>query len=133
MFDVFHLIPYILITAITPGPNNLLSMSNISRFGFRKSVRFNFGILCGFSIVMLICTFFSKALFVYLPSIKPFMLSLGAAYMLYLAYKTWRSATEIKEKSRLRQLCKRNVAAIYKRENIHLWHYGLVYLYPALL
>jgi threonine/homoserine/homoserine lactone efflux protein len=32
---------YILVTAYTPGPNNILSMSNGSMYGFKKSFPFN--------------------------------------------------------------------------------------------
>ena len=54
---MFHWIPfftYAVATAITPGPNNIMSMSNGSRFGFRKAFPFNLGIGAGFSIVMLL-------------------------------------------------------------------------------
>ncbi|HWJ02835.1 MAG TPA: lysine transporter LysE, partial [Verrucomicrobiae bacterium] len=28
---------YVLVTSFTPGPNNIMSMSNASRYGFKKS------------------------------------------------------------------------------------------------
>ena len=83
---------YILVTAYTPGPNNIMSMSNASLYGFKKSFRFNIGILCGFFIVMTLCMLFSAALYASIPKIKLVMLILGAAYMLYLAYKIWKGA-----------------------------------------
>ncbi len=84
---------YILVTAYTPGPNNILSMSNGSMYGFKKSFPFNVGILCGFFIVMTLCTLFSAALFAVIPKIKTAMLILGAIYMLYLAWKIFKSST----------------------------------------
>ena len=66
-------------------------MSNAIRLGFRRSIRFNFGIFAGFAIVMSVCTIFSTTLFTLLPKVKLIMQILGAAYMLYLAWKVWKS------------------------------------------
>lgn len=90
MFPLSDFLIYCFITAYTPGANNLLSMSNATRLGFRKSVRFNLGITMGFLIVMSVCTFFSSALYSALPKIKIFMQIAGAVYMLYLAWKLWK-------------------------------------------
>jgi threonine/homoserine/homoserine lactone efflux protein len=98
MFSLDAFLTYIIITAYTPGPNNIMSMSNASRYGFRKSLPFNWGIFAGFSIVMILCTAFSRALFAWIPAIKPYMLALGAAYMLHLAWKTFRSSASIEIK-----------------------------------
>ena len=91
---MFHWIPfltYAVATAITPGPNNIMSMSNGSRFGFRKAFPFNLGIGAGFSIVMLLCTVFCSLLSAFIPKIKMPMLILGGLYMLNLAWVTFRS------------------------------------------
>lgn len=66
MFHLYDFLIYCFITAYTPGANNLLSMSNAIRYGFRRSIRFNLGILAGFSIVMTVCTVFSTALYSFL-------------------------------------------------------------------
>lgn len=95
MFNLYAFLTYIFVTAYTPGPNNIMSMSNASRYGFRKSFPFNLGILLGFSIVMILCTLFSTALFQFIPTIKPYMLVIGACYMLKLAWKTWKSSSDI--------------------------------------
>ena len=86
---------YIFITAFTPGPNNISSMSNASRYGLRKSYPYNLGIFCGFSIVMILCTLFSATLLNLIPRIKPMLLIIGGGYILWLAWKTWRSSSEI--------------------------------------
>lgn len=97
MFNWINFLTYAIITAITPGPNNIMSMSNASRLGFKKSLPFNIGIWAGFSIVMLVCTLFSRLLSFVLPTIKTPMLIIGAAYMLYLSWKTFKSSSEIEE------------------------------------
>jgi threonine/homoserine/homoserine lactone efflux protein len=59
------------------------------------------GILCGFFIVMTLCTLFSVALYAVIPKIKMAMLILGAIYMLYLAWKIFISSmhdTEMQKK-----------------------------------
>lgn len=84
MFPVSDFLIYCFVTAYTPGANNLLSMSNAARLGFKKSVRFNLGITLGFLIVMSVCTIFSSTLYAALPRVKPVLQLLGAAYMLYL-------------------------------------------------
>ena len=48
MFPLYDFLIYCFICAYTPGANNLLSMSNAARLGFRRSVVFNLGITAGF-------------------------------------------------------------------------------------
>lgn len=95
MIHLYDFLLYCFITAYTPGANNLLSMSNAIRLGFRRSVRFNFGITAGFAAVMSVCTVFSATLYSFLPKIKLVMQGLGAAYMLYLAWKVWKSSSDL--------------------------------------
>lgn len=95
MFPITDFFIYCFITAYTPGANNLLSMSNTARLGFKKSFKFNLGITAGFFIVMSVCTLFSSVLYSALPKIKFFMQILGAAYMLYLAWKIWKSHSDL--------------------------------------
>jgi threonine/homoserine/homoserine lactone efflux protein len=98
MFSWFHFLTYALITAGTPGPNNIASMSNASQVGLKKSLPFNLGILTGFCIITVVCTAFFNLLAVFIPVIELPMLIIGAAYMLYLAWATFKSSPDIKEK-----------------------------------
>jgi len=97
MFNWFSFLTYVIITAATPGPNNIMSMSNGSRKGFLRGLPLNFGIWTGFSLVMLICTAFCSMLSTLIPKIKLPMLILGAIYMLYLAWDTFRSSGQIED------------------------------------
>lgn len=92
MFSWFSFLTYAVVTAVTPGPNTLMSMSNGGRLGFRRALPFNLGIWVGFTVVILLCTALCDALSALIPRIKFPMLVLGAAYMLHLAWQTWRSA-----------------------------------------
>lgn len=100
MFSWLNFLSYAVITAVTPGPNNIMSMSNAGRQGFKKSFSFNLGIGVGFSIVMLVCTFFCNALSTLIPRIKTPMLLIGAAYMFWLAWKAFGSSSVIEEDDR---------------------------------
>lgn len=100
MFSWIQFLSYAIVTAVTPGPNNIMSMSNAGRQGFRKTLPFNFGVWIGFSLVMLMCTFFCNTLSTLIPKIKTLMLFIGAAYILYLAWKTFKSSSVIEEDER---------------------------------
>ena len=58
LFSWVNFLSYAVVTAITPGPNNILSMTHASRVGFRRSFPFHLGVWAGFSLVMLLCTVF---------------------------------------------------------------------------
>ncbi|KUK85720.1 MAG: Lysine exporter protein (LYSE/YGGA) [candidate division TA06 bacterium 34_109] len=70
-FDV--LIPFVLITTFTPGPNNLSSASMSINFGIKKTMNYIYGIVTGFFLLLLLCGFFSNLLFTAVPSMEPIM------------------------------------------------------------
>lgn len=80
-------------TTFTPGPNNILLLSSTSTFGFRKCRPLLFGIWTGLITIMLICGFGCAVLGELVPQIVPYAKYVGAAYMLYLAYKTFTRKT----------------------------------------
>lgn len=80
-------------TTFTPGPNNILLLSSTSTFGFRKCRPLIFGIWTGLLTIMLICGFGCAVLGTLVPQIVPYAKYIGAAYMLYLAYKTFTRKT----------------------------------------
>lgn len=83
--DIIGFISYVSIMAFTPGVNNIMSMSNARKYGFKKSLPFNFGILAGFLINMIVVALFLTLLYELIPTIKPYMLLLGASYIAYLS------------------------------------------------
>ena len=95
MFNLFSFLTYAFITAFTPGPNNIMSMTNAGRRGFKGAMPFNFGILTGFTVVMFLCTLFCSALSSWVPRITTPLLVLGAAYMLFLAWETFRDSGDL--------------------------------------
>lgn len=91
MFNWFAFFSYILVTAFTPGPNTISSMSSGSCSGFKKTLPYILGIWSGFTVVMLLCTLFCNILTGLIPKIKLPMLIIGAAYILFLAWKIFRN------------------------------------------
>lgn len=100
MPDFLAFLSVVLITTFTPGPNNIMSMGNAARYGFKDSIRFNYGVFAGFIIIMGLCSVFASALTAMLPGIKPYMQISGAMYILWLAWKTYKSSSDqIEEKT----------------------------------
>lgn len=92
MPNVFAFLSYVAVTTFTPGPNNIMSMSNASRYGLKRSMRFTFGVCAGFFLIVGLSIAFTIALYRAIPDIKPYMTVVGAAYILWLAYKTVTSS-----------------------------------------
>jgi cysteine/O-acetylserine efflux protein len=85
MTNFYAFFIYMFVTTFTPGPNNIMAMTNAARAGYRKTFGFLLGISTGFMLVMLICGFLNVVLVSVLPQIKIWLNLLGAAYMIYLA------------------------------------------------
>ncbi|MEA1939430.1 MAG: LysE family translocator [Candidatus Caldatribacteriota bacterium] len=99
LIDFGILIPFVLITTFTPGPNNLSCASMSINFGIKKTMNYIYGIITGFFLLLLLCGFFSTVLFKAIPSIEPIMRWVGAAYILYLAYSIFKASFSTQEKS----------------------------------
>jgi len=99
LVDFGTLIPFVLITTFTPGPNNLSSASMSINFGIKKTMNFIYGVVTGFFLLLMICGLFSKLIFTAIPSIEPIMRWIGATYILYLAYATFKASFSFQGKS----------------------------------
>ena len=84
---------YAFLGAFTPGPNNIIAMSNASGLGFRRSLRFCFGVFWGFLAVLAACAVFASLLYEHIPAVEKPMKWIGAAYMLFLAVGILRPAS----------------------------------------
>ncbi len=90
---------YVVVTTFTPGPNNLMAMSNGLHTGFRRTIRFLIGVFAGFVVVMSVCAFVNFAFMKLLPSIHIWLNLFGAAYMIYLAVHIMRSKPHLEEEN----------------------------------
>lgn len=90
---------YISVMVFTPGPNNVMSMTLASQFGYIRTLRFILGIAVGFFVLMLLCGYFNLAIFRLIPKIKRTMTILGSLYMLYLAFKIMKTNSKREKRS----------------------------------
>ncbi|MBF0545132.1 MAG: LysE family transporter [Candidatus Riflebacteria bacterium] len=88
MLNQIPFLSYVFVTTFTPGPNNILSMLNAKKYGFRSSFPFSLGVFTGFIILLIASSYFNLFLFSLMPKIEHFVGIFGATYMFYLAYKT---------------------------------------------
>ncbi|MGB8213791.1 MAG: LysE family transporter [Anaerolineales bacterium] len=86
MPTLYPFLVYVVVTTFTPGPNNVLSMTNALHYGYRRTYIFRAGMVAGFFIVMLASGLLNVVLTGWLPSLEKWLKILGAAYMLYLAF-----------------------------------------------
>ncbi|WP_283608148.1 LysE family transporter [Faecalispora anaeroviscerum] len=91
MSNVTAFLSYIIVLNLSPGANTILSMTNASQYGLKKSLPFNIGITVGVFFVLLLCSIFSLTLLEIAPAIVPVMKWLGAGYILWLSWKTLKS------------------------------------------
>jgi len=87
-FEIIPFLTFAIVTSLTPGPNNISSMAFCMGMGYRKTLAYIGGIAVGTFIVFIICAALSLGLSAMVPEITTYLKYLGAAYILYLAYKT---------------------------------------------
>lgn len=78
---------YVFVTSFTPGPNNMMAMAYANKYGFRKSLRFIFGVTAGIAVISLLSSYFNLFLYSFIPKIKVVMSMLGGLYLVYLAMR----------------------------------------------
>mgnify|MGYP002344501689 FL=1 len=100
MTNVAAFLSYVIITTFTPGPNNIMAMTNAGRYGFKNSIRFNTGVFFGVLIIMVLSSFLGVMLYKLIPSIKPIMTFVGSLYILWLAWKIYRSKPHSEDESK---------------------------------
>ncbi|MDT9644744.1 LysE family translocator [Pseudomonas sp. JV245A] len=82
---------FALVTSITPGPNNTMLLASGVNFGFNRSIPHILGISCGFFVLVLAVGLGLGAVFEAYPLLYSELRYVGAAYLLYLAWKIARS------------------------------------------
>lgn len=85
------LILFSFVTTITPGPNNLMVTASGAAFGLRRTVPHIVGIAVGFSVMALAVAAGLGALFEQWPLLHRVLQAVGAAYLLFLAWKIYRA------------------------------------------
>jgi len=91
MLDPTPFATYSFVMSITPGPNNVMLTASGATFGFRRTVPHMLGIVAGFSVVLFAVCAGLDAVFTRWPEIQTALRWIGAAYLLYLAWRILRS------------------------------------------
>ena len=93
---------YNFVMYVTPGPNNSILTTSGIKFGFIRSVPNIFGIPTGHGLQLALVCLGLGSLFTTFPILLDILRYVGAAYIMYLAYKMFGSLniTSTEEKSR---------------------------------
>jgi threonine/homoserine/homoserine lactone efflux protein len=87
-YDVFvAMFVFAAVTAFTPGPNNIMVTASGVNFGFARTIPHLAGILSGFMVMLVGCGAGLGALFTAYAPLQYALKIVGAAYMLWLAWK----------------------------------------------
>lgn len=89
---LFALILFAAVGSITPGPNNIMLLTSGANFGWRASLPHLLGICVGFPVLLLAVGLGLAETFVRVPASAVVLKWLGAAYLLYLAWRIANAA-----------------------------------------
>ncbi|WP_319756185.1 LysE family translocator [uncultured Sphaerochaeta sp.] len=85
--DYVSVFIFTFVTTYTPGPNTISSAMMGVQVGYRRSIPYFLGIATGFFTIMLLGGIFASLLARVLPEVMKVFSYVGAAYILYLAYR----------------------------------------------
>ncbi|WP_241049403.1 LysE family translocator [Achromobacter xylosoxidans] len=78
---------FALVSSITPGPNNVMLAASGLNFGFRRSMPHLLGVNLGFTLMIFLVGIGLGSVFQQVPVLYTVLKYVGAAYLLYLAWK----------------------------------------------
>jgi cysteine/O-acetylserine efflux protein len=96
--NAFASLSYVFVVTFTPGPNNIMSMANAGKYGYKRTMVFITGMCTGFLMVMILSSYFNLLLYNLIPKVKTFMGLAGAGYIIYLSIRIMRSKDDINNK-----------------------------------
>lgn len=94
------LISFVLVTTLTPGPNNIACASLGIRYGYRKTLPFIVGIVSAFFLMMLAAGLLAAWLQTALPNFERIVRWLGAIYILWLARQSYQATYDLELEER---------------------------------
>lgn len=81
------LVPFAVSMAATPGPNNVLVAASAANFGIRRTLPAVLGVVAGFGLMILLVGLGLGEVLERYPAVHAALRYLGAAYLLYLAWR----------------------------------------------
>ena len=83
---LISLTTFAMVTAFTPGPNNVMLAASGANFGFRRTLPHIFGILVGFCSLVLAAGLGLARLFAMLPWLYDLLKIISFLFLLYLIF-----------------------------------------------
>ena len=90
-----------LIASFTPGPNNISCASMGVLYGYKPTLRYIAGITLGAFLYMTLAGWVSASLLTLIPSVETPLRFIGAAYILWLAFKTVQASYGFSEQTQI--------------------------------
>jgi threonine/homoserine/homoserine lactone efflux protein len=115
---------FVLVTTITPGPNNTMLLASGVNFGFRRTLPHLLGISAGSVLLMLSAGFGLGAAFRHFPVLYSVLEIASIVYLLYLAWKIGTSG-EVKLREGERRPMKFYEAIAFQWVNPKVWMMAL--------
>ncbi|MCT9073767.1 LysE family translocator [Cupriavidus gilardii] len=78
---------FVLVSSITPGPNNTMVLASGVNFGFARTIPHLLGISSGFAVMIALIALGLGSLFTAVPWTWPLLRVAATAYLVYLAWK----------------------------------------------
>lgn len=94
------LLSFVLVTTMTPGPNNIACASLGIRYGYRKTLPFILGIVSAFFLMMFAAGLLAAWLQTALPNFERIIRWLGAIYILWLAWQSYQATYDLELRDR---------------------------------
>ena len=82
---------YSVLTALLPGPNNILALNSVMKIGFKKTQILLYGIYAGFTFVIFRSAICTELILNSYSGVLEFLKYVGVIYLLYLAWIVARS------------------------------------------
>ncbi|KKD24691.1 MULTISPECIES: LysE family translocator [Staphylococcus] len=100
--NMITLIVYCFIVTATPGPTNIIILSNVQNYGIKSGMRFTYGSTIGFVVLLVISAILNSFLSKVLPNIIIYLQILGTIYMIHLAYQIFNMDVSKKDESKVK-------------------------------
>lgn len=78
---------FILTTHISPGPTNIILLSSVLNFGYKKSIPFMFGCIISYPLLMIFTGLGVGLFLIQYPSLMQILKVIGIIYLSWMAYK----------------------------------------------
>ena len=97
MLELIPYFTYCFVMSVTPGPNNVMLTASGATFGFRRTMPQMLGIGLGCGIQIMLVSLGMGAVFEWLPQIQEVLRWVGAAYLVYLAWRLLQAGLVVGE------------------------------------